>query len=58
MTKAYIEKILTACVYDVAEQTPLDFARNLSARFGNRVLLKREDLQPVSGKAPPRSGPA
>ncbi|HEX5514214.1 MAG TPA: threonine ammonia-lyase, biosynthetic [Gammaproteobacteria bacterium] len=47
MTKAYIEKILTACVYDVAEQTPLDYAPRLSARLGNRVLLKREDLQPV-----------
>jgi threonine dehydratase len=47
MTKAYLEKILTACVYDVAEQTPLDFAPNLSTRLDNRVLLKREDLQPV-----------
>lgn len=47
MTKAYIEKILTACVYDVAEQTPLDYAPLLSARTGNTVLLKREDLQPV-----------
>jgi threonine dehydratase len=47
MTKAYIEKILTACVYDVAEQTPLDHAPLLSARTGNTVLLKREDLQPV-----------
>ncbi len=47
MTTAYLEKILTACVYDVAVQTPLDFAPNLSARLGNRVLLKREDLQPV-----------
>jgi threonine dehydratase len=47
MTKAYIEKILTACVYDVAEQTPLDHASLLSARTGNNVLLKREDLQPV-----------
>ncbi|MBA2689682.1 MAG: threonine ammonia-lyase, biosynthetic [Burkholderiales bacterium] len=43
----YLEKILTANVYDVAIETPLDEARNLSARLGNRVLLKREDLQPV-----------
>ncbi len=47
MTKAYLEKILTACVYDVAIQSPLDLAQNLSNRLGNRVLLKREDLQPV-----------
>ncbi|HVK56576.1 MAG TPA: threonine ammonia-lyase, biosynthetic [Burkholderiales bacterium] len=43
----YLEKILTANVYDVAIEAPLDEARNLSARIGNRVLLKREDLQPV-----------
>jgi threonine dehydratase len=43
----YLEKILTANVYDVAIESPLDDAKNLSARFGNRVLLKREDLQPV-----------
>jgi len=47
MTKAYLEKILTACVYDVAIQSPLDLASNLSSRLGNQVLLKREDLQPV-----------
>jgi len=39
--------ILRARVYDVAKETPLDFAPNLSRRFGERVLLKREDLQPV-----------
>jgi len=43
----YLEKILTANVYDVAIESPLDEARNLSARISNRVLLKREDLQPV-----------
>ena len=43
----YLEKILTANVYDVAIESPLDEALNLSARLGNRVLLKREDLQPV-----------
>ena len=47
MSKRYLEKILTACVYDVAEQTPLDPAPNLSSRLGNRILLKREDMQPV-----------
>ena len=43
----YIEKILRAKVYDVAEETPLDFAPSLSDRLDNRVYLKREDLQPV-----------
>ncbi|MGZ4958775.1 MAG: threonine ammonia-lyase, biosynthetic [Methylomonas sp.] len=43
----YIEKILRAKVYDVAEETPLDFAPTLSERLNNRVYLKREDLQPV-----------
>lgn len=43
----YIEKILRARVYDVAEETPLDFAPGLSDRLDNRVYLKREDLQPV-----------
>lgn len=43
----YLTRILTAAVYDVAEETPLDFAANLSARSGNRIYLKREDLQPV-----------
>jgi threonine dehydratase len=43
----YLQKILTAKVYDVAIESPLDFAPTLSARLGNRVLLKREDQQPV-----------
>jgi threonine dehydratase len=43
----YLERILNAQVYDVAIETPLDPAPALSARIGNRVLLKREDLQPV-----------
>jgi threonine dehydratase len=43
----YIEKILRARVYDVAEETPLDRAPILSQRLGNEVYLKREDLQPV-----------
>lgn len=47
MTRSYLERILTAHVYDVAINTPLDLAPNLSARLGNDVLLKREDLQPV-----------
>ena len=43
----YLEKILNARVYDVAVETPLELAPNISARTGNRVLLKREDMQPV-----------
>ena len=43
----YLKKILTARVYDVAVETPLEPARNLSRRLGNQVLLKREDQQPV-----------
>jgi threonine dehydratase len=43
----YLEKILNARVYDVAVETPLELAPNLSARTGNRLLLKREDMQQV-----------
>ena len=47
MAPDYLEKILTAQVYDVAVETPLDLAPNLSARIGNPLLIKREDMQPV-----------
>ena len=43
----YLRKILTARVYDVAQETPLEHAKGLSRRLHNRVLLKREDMQPV-----------
>ncbi|MBI3041269.1 MAG: threonine ammonia-lyase, biosynthetic [Betaproteobacteria bacterium] len=43
----YLERILAARVYDVAVETPLEIAPALSARTGSRVLLKREDMQPV-----------
>ena len=43
----YLERILNARVYDVAIETRLDLAANLSGRSGNRILLKREDMQPV-----------
>ena len=43
----YLRRILTAKVYDVAIESPLDAARTLTRRLGNQVLLKREDLQPV-----------
>lgn len=47
MLEHYIEKILKARVYDLALETPLEIAPGLSRRLGNRVLIKREDLQPV-----------
>ncbi len=43
----YLERILKARVYDVAQETPLDLAPRLSERLGNTVLLKREDAQSV-----------
>jgi len=47
MPQKYIERILRAKVYDVAEESPLDYASNLSERIHNHVYLKREDLQSV-----------
>lgn len=47
MASDYLEKILTARVYDVAQETPLECAPNLSARLNNQILLKREDMQSV-----------
>jgi threonine dehydratase len=47
MHNDYLERILKARVYDVAIETPLEYAARLSRRLSNRVLLKREDLQPV-----------
>lgn len=43
----YLRRIEAAEVYDVAVETPLDFAPNLSNRIGNQVFFKREDQQPV-----------
>lgn len=47
MTTKYIKKILEANVYDVAIETSLDEARNLSRRLSNHILMKREDQQGV-----------
>ena len=47
MLEQYVKKILTSRVYDVAVETPLQPARQLSERLGSQILLKREDLQPV-----------
>lgn len=43
----YRQRILDADVYEVAVRTPLDAAPRLSERLGNRLWLKREDLQPI-----------
>jgi threonine dehydratase len=43
----YLARILTARVYDVAQETPLELAPNLSRRLHNQLLLKREDMQSV-----------
>lgn len=47
MHSDYLERILTARVYDVAQETPLEVAPSLSARLNNKLLLKREDMQSV-----------
>ncbi len=47
MTTDYLKKILTARVYDVAVESPLEFAPTLSQRMGNQIYLKREDIQSV-----------
>jgi threonine dehydratase len=43
----YLERILTARVYDVAIESPLELAPTLSQRLDNQLLLKREDMQSV-----------
>ncbi|HQS38501.1 MAG: threonine ammonia-lyase, biosynthetic [Methylotenera sp. 24-45-7] len=43
----YLEKIQNSRVYEVAKVTPLEMQVNLSKRIKNKVLLKREDMQPV-----------
>ena len=47
MTTSYLKKILTSRVYDLAVETPLELAPTLSDRTGNRIYLKREDMQSV-----------
>jgi threonine dehydratase len=47
MPTDYLKRILTANVYDVAQETPLERAPQLSNRLGHNIFLKREDLQPV-----------
>ncbi|HEU5090552.1 MAG TPA: pyridoxal-phosphate dependent enzyme, partial [Roseiflexaceae bacterium] len=47
MDLAYLQRILTSRVYDVAVETPLQPAPRLAARLGCDILFKREDLQPI-----------
>jgi threonine dehydratase len=47
MQENYVERILKAKVYDVAVETSLEAAARLSRRLDNRIVFKREDLQPV-----------
>ncbi|MCL7050722.1 hypothetical protein MKW94_003174 [Papaver nudicaule] len=44
---SYLTNILSSKVYDVAIESPLQYAKKLSERIGVNVWLKREDLQPV-----------
>ena len=46
-SKKYIKLIENASVYDVAVNTPITFAPNLSVKEKNKIYLKREDLQPI-----------
>jgi threonine dehydratase len=48
MKTDYLERILTARVYEVAVETPLELAPALSGRLGNTLLLKREEARPIS----------
>lgn len=47
MSIDYLKKILTSRVYDVAVETPLELSPTLSARYGNQIYFKREDMQSV-----------
>jgi threonine dehydratase len=47
VTDDYLKRIEDARVYEVATETPLEYAQTLSLRLKNRLLLKREDLQSV-----------
>jgi threonine dehydratase len=46
-SKKYLDLISKSKVYDVAINTPISFAGNLSTKLENEVFLKREDLQPI-----------
>ena len=44
---SYLTKVLTSEVYAVANETPLNYAANLSNTINNNAYIKREDTQPV-----------
>ena len=46
-SKKYLDLIANSKVYDVATNTPISFAANISTKLGNDVFLKREDMQPI-----------
>lgn len=43
----YLRAVLRSPVYEVAQVTPLQKMEKISSRFGNTILVKREDRQPV-----------
>ena len=43
----YIKEINESRVYDVAEKTPVSLLNKMSAKYSNKIYLKREDLQPI-----------
>ena len=45
LAQEFLRRSLSAQVYDLARRTPLDRAPVLSARIGQQLWLKREDLQ-------------
>lgn len=47
MLDDYLKMILKAPVYEIARETALDHAPELSRRLGDSVWIKREDTQPV-----------
>ncbi|MFA5488342.1 MAG: pyridoxal-phosphate dependent enzyme, partial [Candidimonas sp.] len=47
MSTDYLKRILTSKVYDVAVESSLDYAPQVSTRIQNRIYLKREDEQAV-----------
>jgi threonine dehydratase len=47
MSTDYLKRILTSKVYDVAIESPLEYAPQISARTQNNFFLKREDAQEV-----------
>ena len=47
MSFDYVRAIHNAEIYDLALETPVSSAQILSHRLSNKILLKREDLQPI-----------